>query len=63
MSDSKIYLGSGSIVMNQTLLGSRKAEAFLLLFETTIKVKVKVKVKVKLRFSAPSAGIAEIEQT
>ena len=24
---------------------------------------VKVKVKVKLRFSAPSAGIAEIEQT
>ena len=26
-------------------------------------VKVKVKVKVKLRFSAPSAGIAEIEQT
>ena len=27
------------------------------------KAKVKVKVKVKLRFSAPSAGIAEIEQT
>ena len=26
-------------------------------------LKVKVKVKVKLRFSAPSAGIAEIEQT
>ena len=27
------------------------------------RIKVKVKVKVKLRFSAPSAGIAEIEQT
>ena len=27
------------------------------------KTQVKVKVKVKLRFSAPSAGIAEIEQT
>ena len=26
-------------------------------------LQVKVKVKVKLRFSAPSAGIAEIEQT
>ena len=25
--------------------------------------RVKVKVKVKLRFSAPSAGIAEVEQT
>ena len=33
------------------------------LVRVVTRVMVKVKVKVKLRFLAPSAGIAEIEQT